>query len=310
MQVSRSALEHRRASAGGASKAYDYLLVAGPGRSGSEFLYKNLKNNPGFVFPELKEGYYYRSTSRFRKALGRAEADGAVLADIANLAYADPALISGVEALQDAGRSILLVVLLRDHRDRAVSMMRFRKSRGEASALRGARRLEEAVVRDRLTPRRLAEIYALDVDVLAVRFPALVDSPEAVLDVLCLLCGVPKPGCVERGVVNRSQRARFVWLSMLGKLLAAALRRLGLGRLLQRLKGSSLAGKLFFVPLAAGEDAPRLSAESAAVLEDAFRECRAWIESESERIREGVYLRMRRGAAGVSERRAAWRTRG
>lgn len=292
-------MEHRRASPGREPAAYDYLLVVGPGRSGSEFLYENLRSNPGFLFPEIKEGYYYRSPSRFRKALRQAAGGGAVLADIANLGYADPALLAGVEALQDEGCSILLVVLLRDHRDRAVSMMRFRKSRGEASALRGARRLEEAVVRDRLTPQRLAEIYALDVDVLAVGFPALVDATEAVLNVLCGLCGTPLSGVVERRVVNRSERARFVWLSALGKLLAAAMRRLRLGRLLQRLKGSGLVRKLFFVRLAADEDKPQLSRESAAVLGDAFAECGALIESASERIREGVYLRARRGAANV-----------
>ncbi len=39
----------------------DYLLAVGPGRSGSEFLYENLKSKPGFVFPEIKEGCYCRS---------------------------------------------------------------------------------------------------------------------------------------------------------------------------------------------------------------------------------------------------------
>ena len=148
--------------------AYDYLLVVGPGRSGSELLYERLKAHPAFAFPEIKEGYYYRSPRawrRARRALGAGSGGPRILADIANLAYRDGALAGGVEALRGGGCRILIAVLLRDHVDRAMSMARFRRSRGELAALLGAARLEAAVVRDRLTPDRLLGVYRLDADV-------------------------------------------------------------------------------------------------------------------------------------------------
>ena len=164
---------------------YDYLLVVGPGRSGSEFLYRLLRGHPSFAFPEIKERYYYRSPRAFRRARKRLDGRGRgqLLCDVANLAYADAKLSRGVEALREAGFSILLVVLLRDHRDRAISMMQFRRSRAELSALLGARRLEAAVVRDRLNSERLADVFRTNADVLTLSFSL---SPEygAVMDVL------------------------------------------------------------------------------------------------------------------------------
>ena len=83
---------------------YDYLLVVGPGRSGSEFLYRLLRDHPGFVFPEIKERYYYRSPRAFRRARKRLDGrQGQILCDVANLAYADARLSRGVEALREEG---------------------------------------------------------------------------------------------------------------------------------------------------------------------------------------------------------------
>ena len=124
--------------AGGGRPLYDYLLVAGPGRSGSTFLYELLDAHPGFTAPDIKEGYLYRAPRRLDRALRRAAP--AVVLDVANLAWRDPALAGGVAALRARGHLVLIVVLLRDHLERAVSMFRFRRSRGELAALLGAGR--------------------------------------------------------------------------------------------------------------------------------------------------------------------------
>ncbi len=275
--------------------ACDYLLVVGPGRSGSEFLYRRLKGHPAFAFPEIKEGYYYRSPRAFRKA--RARSDGRVLVDVANLGYRDAALAPGVRALRARGVRVLLVVLLRDHRERARSMIAFRRSRGEFSALLGARRLEKAVVRDRLTRGRLLALYALDADVLALCFDALTADVAATLDCLAALCGVaPFAPAAETGAVNEAVRARVPPLAVAGKLAALALRRLGLRRTLQRLKDSRRLRALLFAPLDGADAAPSLSEASARVLAESWRECRATVAEASERPRPGVFLRRARGA--------------
>ncbi len=276
--------------------ACDYLLVVGPGRSGSEFLYRRLKGHPAYAFPEIKEGYYYRSPRAFRKA--RARASGRVLVDVANLGYRDAALAPGVRALLAEGVRVLLVVLLRDHRERARSMIAFRRSRGEVSALLGARRLETAVVADRLTPARLRAIHALDADVLALCFDALT-ADAAALDCLAALCGTAPfadAAGADEGAVNEAVRARVPPLAAAGKLAALALRRLGWRRTLQRLKDSRRLRTFFFAPLDGADAAPPLSDASARLLDECGRECRAAVAEASERLRPGVFLRRAPGA--------------
>ena len=268
----------------------DYLLVVGPGRSGSELLYRNLLAHPACVFPEVKEGYYYRSPARLRRARRTAGGKGAVLVDVANLGYRDPALVPGVVRLQDEGVRVLIVVLLREHGTRARSMMRFRRSRGEVSALFGARRLEAAVVRDRLTPERLQDLYRLNADVLVIHFSALVQRTAEVLDALTDRCGLARLRTGRPGRVNEAVQARSTWLAAAGKAAAVALRRLGFRRTLQRVKDDPRVRALFFVPL--GPDDPaRLGERSQAVLEEAWRECCAVVERHAERVADGVYLR-------------------
>lgn len=276
--------------AAAAAPRYDYLLVVGPGRSGSEFLYRNLRGHPQLTCPSIKEGYYYRSLAAFRKARQLAGQRGKVLVDIANLGYRDAALVPGAKRLQAAGFRILVVLLVRDHCARARSMMVFRRSRGEASALAGPRRLETAVVGDRLTPQRLRELYELNADVLAVRFPALVGRTAEVLGALAGRCGVAPFGPPRRAGANAAAEPRAVWLSSLGKVVALSLRGLGFRRALQRLKDDRRVQALFFLPVRA--KAPRaLSERSRKLLEETQRECAAVIDRCSEQIAEGVYLR-------------------
>ena len=74
------------------SPGYDYVLVAGPGRSGSTFLYRLLNAHPAFTAPEIKEGYYYRSVRRFDRARRKLRRSDTILLDVANTAWADPRL--------------------------------------------------------------------------------------------------------------------------------------------------------------------------------------------------------------------------
>ncbi|MDE0037238.1 MAG: hypothetical protein OXU77_06685, partial [Gammaproteobacteria bacterium] len=270
---------------------YDYLLVVGPGRSGSDFLYRILRAHPDYAFPEIKEGAYYRSVRAYKRASAKVCPAGKVLCDIANDAYHDPKLTPGVRALQSQGVSVLMMVLLRNHRDRAVSAMRFRKSRGRPSALGSARRLEESVVQDRLTPAMLEDIFGLDVDVLTVDFATLVEDTESFLAKLASLCGTGPFDSLATDPVNVSTQARFVWLSTLGWLGAVALRRLGLTRVLQRIKDSCAISRVFFKPLAPGVREIQLSETSAGTLDDAHRECWSVVMRDSAKEHEGLFLR-------------------
>ena len=275
---------------GGEKSKYDYLLVVGPGRSGSTFLYENLKRHPAFDCREIKDGYNYRTPRRFEK-IRQKMGEEMILTDLSNLAYCDPLLVRGVRALRNNGYRILIVALLREHCARAVSMIRFRKSRGEFSALFGARHLEEAVVRDRLTPAHLSDIFQLDVDVLTVHFTALTQNPTAFLNSLSNICGASVFDRLALQKVNESVRARNLLFSACGKLIARTLRGARCRRLLQRLKNSDFVNQLFFTARREEQDGPRLSAENTALLQASFRACCAVIDDASEQIGAGIYFR-------------------
>ena len=268
---------------------YDYLLIAGPGRSGTELLYLNMSRHPDLRFPEAKEGGYYRRPAR----IPRASRGAGILTDISNLAYNDAALAEGVSAARRAGRRVLIVITLREHRDRAVSMIRFRKSRGEFSAWFGDARLERSVIRDRLTRADLEAIYDLEADILAIRFDSLIENPKRALNAIAGLCGVPPFGEVEGGLVNESLRPRFFPLSAAAKLMALTMRRIGLRKPLQRIKDSDIPRKVLFAPITESEkrETAILQESSARLLERSYKECMEMIERRSERVDEGVFVR-------------------
>ena len=288
------AAEGRRAmSSPRARRPCDYLLVVGPGRSGSTFLYRLLNGHGAFESPAIKEAYYYRSPRRFERALRRirATAPAAILLDVANLAWRDPWLLAGVGELRRRAHRVLLVVLLREHRARAVSVMAFRRSRGARAAL------ERDVVRDSLTPEDLARLYGMGVDVVTIDFRALVGRTGAVLDVLADLCGVPRIEHVPPGPVNAAVRARSRWLSAAGKLAAVVLRGTGCRRLLQRLKDSPRVMGIFFLPGVPAGERPRLGGAAGDLLARRFADCRRAVDASSELLTAGVWLKREEGRA-------------
>ena len=279
----------RAASPPGAAPPSDYLLVVGPGRSGSTFLYRSLKGRAGFASPAIKDAYYYRSPRRFERALRRirAAARSAILLDVANRAWCDPWLLAGVEELRRQGRRVLLVVLLREHRERAASVMAFRRSRGTGGS-RAA--LEGAAVRDSLTPEDLARLFGMGVDVVTIDFRTLVGRTGTVFGVLADLCGVPRFEPVDLAPVNAAVRARSRRLSFAGRLAAVVLRGAGCRRLLQRLKDSPLVMGIFFRPGGAAGDPLPLGAAAGDLLARRFAACRRAVDESCERLAAGVWL--------------------
>lgn len=284
---------------------YDYLLVVGPGRSGTDFLYQNLRRHPQFAFPEIKEAGYYRSPRRFRKNFRSLRngahpdapaGDARILTDISNLAYQDRSLCARISRLKTRGVRILVVVVVREHCERAQSMFRYRKSRGHLSAWLGAGRLERTVVRDRLTPQHLEEIYRAGVDVLCLEFPALMQRPEAAFRHLGRLCGVQGFAPTENEAVNPSVRGRSLALSATAHAGAALLRAMGFRRLLQRLKDSRHIDRLFFVAMPEDERQVSLKEENIQMLEQTFADCLSTVKAHSQPLDEGAYFRQADGS--------------
>ena len=249
------------------------MLVVGPGRSGTDYLFDLLRCHPQVVFPESKEGEYYRSLRRLRRAQSRV-GPGMVLADISNQAYRDNTLSRRIRALSEAGINTLVVVIIRDPVERAESMMLFRASRGEPSAWLGRRVLERCVVRDRLKAEHISSIYETGADVMAIDFKLLVRQTDAVLELLADRCGIaPFPATAGHVRTNSSVSARWMPLSALGKLAAVTLRRVGARRRLQSLKESPEIQRLFFKDTSVRPTRPKVSSAHARLLRAENAEC-------------------------------------
>ena len=284
-------------------RACDCLLVAGPGRSGSTFLLRILEGHGDFQTLSVRDGHYYRSPRRFERALRRARAADprAILVDTAN-AWRDPALAAGIETLAARGRRTLIVVLLRDPRDRAASSMRFRRSRGELAALLGARALERTVLRDSLTPERLARLHGLPADVLTVGFPTLTGDTDRFLDVLAGLCGTARFPAASRRPVNESVDPRNLLLSAVGKAAAVTLRHAGCPALIERLKASPRVQRLFFKPRGDGGHAERLGHHAERALAGRLEACLAVVDQTADRLGSGIWLKRGGGDPGRENR--------
>lgn len=268
----------------------DYLLVVGPGRSGSTFLYQLVNRHAAFSAPWIKEGRCYRSPRRFEKAIREARKDASsILLDVSNIAWRDPALPGAVKALAGRGCRMLLVVLLRDHQDCAASMMSYRRSRGVPSALFGRRLLERAVTRESLTPEDLSRIFGLGTDVLVVGFEALVGNTAEVLGHLARLCGTPGFENPDIDPASPTVQARSVPLAAAGKFAAVVLRTAGCHRLLQRLKDNPRVTRLFFRPAPDG-DRPTFDPRTQDFFDDLSAACRQTVEERGERLAEGLWL--------------------
>ena len=270
------------------SVKYDYLLIVGPGRSGSTFMYQKLKAHPDIEFSGIKEGYLYRSLERFKQARKRLD-KRLILADISNLGYQDPLLSCGIKMIKNNGYRILLILSIREHFDRAVSMVRFKRSRGEFCALRGMDYLEKKVMDDQLMPEHLLNIFDVGVDILIVYFPVLTQKTEMFLEHLSSLCGISQFDNIKKERVNESVCARNILLSAFGKVVAITLRKLRCVRFLQTLKDSNLMRRLFFMKLR-GDDFS-LSERNKRLLSALYFDCCSIVDDFSHPIAEQIYFR-------------------
>ena len=281
----------RGGAAGGGGPAYDYVLAVGPSRSGTTFLYRALNAHPGFCAPEIKEAHYYRSARRLARALGDLRGSGAMLLDVADTAWSDPRL-DRVAALCAGGTRILIVVLLRRHRDRARSVLAYRRSRvlpALPALLAGRGGLERAVVRDALSAAALERIFVLGADVLAIEFEALVGEPGRVLGALARVCGTGPFGRIDAAPVNRAERARFAPLAAAAKGAAWALRAAGARRMLQALKDDPRVVGLVF-RRAEADELPALGGAAGTRLDRREAACRAAVAAAGEPLGDGLWL--------------------
>ena len=279
------------------------MLAVGPGRSGTTLLYRLLNAHPAFEAPAIKEGHYYRSPRRFERARRRQRAARAMLLDVANTAWADPRLVRVAE-LGQRGHRVLLIVLLRRHRERAASVIAFRQSRVVPAAFAGPRGLERAALEDSLTAPALGRLLGLGADVLTIAFPALVGRPGEVLGTIAGLCATAGFGPPPAGPVNESVRARHRLLTGAGKLAALALRAAGAHRALQALKDRPGVMRVFFAPAAGATHAP-LGAAAAAALDAHYEGCLATLAAKGERLSDGLWFTPASTPLGVHPRCAA-----
>ena len=217
-----------------------------------------------------------------------------MLLDVADTAWSDPRL-DRVAALCAGGARILLVVLLRRHRDWARSVLAYRRSRvlpALPAVLAGRGGPERAVVRDALTAAALERIFALGANVLAA-------EPGRVLDALARLCRTGPFGRIDAAPVNRAERARFAPLAAAAKGAAWALRAAGARRTLQALKDDPRVVGIVF-RRAGADELPALSGEAAARLDRCEAACRAAVAAAGEPLGDGLWL-ARAGAPGAEK---------
>ena len=267
---------------------YDYLLLAGPGRSGSTWLYRALRDHPAFAAPGAKEGRHYRSAGRFERARGRL-VPGVVLLDAGQprLAQSGDRQRCAVRPPRtpDPGRGAAAT----PSRTRGLDH-RLSPQPGTAGAAAEPAESRASGGAREPHPGRARRIHGLGVDVLTIAFEAIAGQPRTVLGILARLCGAaPIPG-PPAGPVNAAVAARRPALAAAGKLAAIVLRGIGANRLLQRLKDDDRVMDFFFRS-AAGEDRAVLGAAAAATLERRYAACLAAVAKGSERLSDGVWFR-------------------
>ena len=267
------------------------MLFVGPGRSGTSLLFENFRRHPQLDFPEtIKEGYFYRSPKKAINLMSSLrKKDKKTLTDFANMAYRDDAMPSKINLLSDAGFKIALVVTMRKHHDLAAAVMKFRKSRGEFSALFGNYYLERRVVEDRLTAERLLRIYETKSDVIVVDFETLISDIPNTLDTLFCVFSLHPVSSYVTGVVNHSTAARFPFIQPPLKGIAVAMHKLGFRRTLQRIKDNNYIMKCLFKPLSNTEET-ELTTESLGLLADSAMKCRAMVAARSGPSKYGVFM--------------------
>ena len=256
-------------------------------------MYYALRANYAVSFPEIKEGRYYRSPRRYRKAR-RAIPPDHLLGDISNDAYMDSGLPAALENLRIIGQRVLVVIMLRDHVRRARSMLLFDESRGRALRPGGRRAMGRRVIERCLTPERLEGVFRTGADVAVLDFDVVTADPAGALNALASLCGIaPYDRPLRPTRINESVRARNGVLAATAVLAAETLRAAGFRKALQFLKDSDRIHSLFFRTVPDGEGpnwGPVISQEHLDVLHSAHKGCWDVVRRRTDVRANGLYV--------------------
>jgi hypothetical protein len=225
-----------------------YLLIAGPGRSGSTYIYNALSQHSDVATAGWKEAYLYRNEKKLICAL-MSRADKKVFLDVANRAFLDKRLKRFLKNYQltDSYR-MAVIYLWRDQGERMASVLDFRKSRG----------MIEAYIPEKLVERRLRDeifhkgylegLCSSKYATAVLKTEALPRDPTELVGQLedLLGLGLDRNQRLELTSFNNRAAARNILLSSIGKLFAYAMRGIGFTRLVERLKTNSRVKAIFF----------------------------------------------------------------
>lgn len=217
-----------------------YILIAGPGRSGSTLLYTLIKCTDGVNrLGEIKELELYK---RGFKSINR----NADIIDISNRAFGEKQKVKEfIEKIffYDSRANVKIIYLFRDSAKRAISIYNFRKSRGYWETYLPKSFAFKQIAKDFLKPENI--VVDLRVNTYVVDFDFLIkcETQRYILSQILEVSG--EADSIERKI-NESVKARSAFLSSVGKLMAISLRRVGAGMLLQKIKDTKIVNQIFF----------------------------------------------------------------
>ena len=230
--------------------------------------------------------------SRRHATTARRGASRAMLLDVADTAWSDPRL-DAVAALVRRGLRVLVVVLLRQHRDQARLVMAYRRSPvlpGDLGAARGPRGARARGGARQPHPRGArAHIRARCGHPRGRVRDTRRREPRPVLSAVARLFGAEPFARVDAVPVNRAEAVQSAPLAAAAKGAAWTLRSLGARRLLQALKDDPRIARLVCRPAGTG-DVPELSDAAAACLDRRHAARRAGVETPCAPLGEGLWL--------------------
>ena len=225
-----------------------YVLVAGPGRSGSTYLYNVMAQHPDVGTAGWKEAYLYRNESKLLSALQKS-ATKKVFLDVANRGFVDPKLREFLRNYSDIKPySLVLIYLYLDQGERLASVLDFRKSRGMIEAYLPQRLAEKLLVSEIFCSRHLQSQQSPHYDTFILKTEKMQRDPTLLLAELDKMLGLrldnTKP--LVKAQFNERKDARILLLSSIGKLVANFLRWLGMAKTVEAIKTQHKVENFFF----------------------------------------------------------------
>jgi hypothetical protein len=223
-----------------------HLVLLGPGKAGSSWLYSVLCQSKNFCCPQVKETYFFNKNYNLGNAwyMNKFSLDKSTLGfgDFSNQNY------RYVETVQNALRNFpdtIFIYLKRETSQRIESAYKFEKMNGSKltpqeffSSWEDAWFSNKSMIKEfqRLIPKAQLHI---------INFSDIQNAPESVLMNLSEVIGfnVCLPEKVEKNV---SLKPRLRFLARAGKKISLFLRLLGFLKALQSIKSNSFIRKFFY----------------------------------------------------------------